>query len=859
MEKQEKLVLIDGNSLINRAFYALPLLTNSNGDYSNAVYGFCNILIKLIETENPKYIAVAFDMGHPTFRHEMYAEYKAGRKKMPDELAVQMPVLKSLLEAMKIKVFEKKGIEADDLIGSIAKKFSIPTIILSGDRDLFQLVDDSTSVWFTKRGITDTVVVTPHNIKEVYGVTANQVVDLKSLMGDSSDHIKGIAGIGEKTAKSLIEAYGSLEGIYEHIDQLKPVIAKKMIDGKADAELSYKLAKINTEVDLNIELDDLQYDFPFKKSVYDIFKKYEIWSITKRNEIFDEEEIIIPKKIVNTKSIKTLDELEILSQSLKTTPEFAVHFENKELHIANSKFEENIIYLKDNLLEDGIYSQEVFEKLKPIFEDESIKKLCLNAKNLMHLLSKFDVNFNGVKFDGNLAIYLLSGSRKTDKFAKDFAEQFNYGEKNIAVSLLASKDELLKRIEEEGMTKLYFDVELPLVSVLFEMEQNGFKIDIPKLHEMGEEYKKEIEILSQQIYQDAGEEFNIKSPKQLGIILFDKIKLVPPKYMKVSTSVEVLERIENQHPIIEKILRFRKIEKLYSTYVEPFEKMADKNGFIHTIFNQTLTSTGRLSSSEPNLQNIPIRDDEGKNLRKIFVPRFENGKIVTSDYSQVELRLLAHYSADPRLLYAYNNNIDIHSQTASDIFGVQLDQITSQMRRDAKAVNFGIIYGISDYGLSQNIKCTRQEAKAFIEKYFETYYQVKEFMDSNVQKAKEIGYVTTLFGRKRTIEELKSSDYTTRQFGERAAMNMPLQGSASDIIKIAMVNVYKEFKKLNLKSKLILQIHDELIVDTVDDEENIVKQILQEQMENAAKLNVPLTVDVQSGNNWFEAKWWCDF
>ena len=854
MEKQEKLVLIDGNSLLNRAFYALPLLTNSNGEYSNAIYGFCNILIKLIENEKPKYMAVAFDLGQPTFRHKLYADYKAGRKKMPDELAAQFPMLKSILSAMNVSIFEQPGIEADDLVGTLAKKFDVQTIIVSGDRDLFQLVDNTTSVWFTKRGITETIVVTPENIKQVYGVEASQVVDLKSLMGDSSDNIKGVAGIGEKTAKSLIETYGTLENIYEHIEDFKGATKQKLQIGKGDAFLSQTLATINTNVELSVDISDLEYDFPFKKSVYEIFNQLEIFSLTKRADIFDSESIVIQKKFVNVRDIFTEAELSNLIQNLKTTNEFAIDISDKEIHIANSKFQENIIHLKSDLLGEGIYPEVIFSALKEILENNDILKLCLNSKNLMRKLFYFDINITGIHFDANLALYLLSGSKKSDIDAMSFAERFGYDENNIATCLFASKQELLEKIENDGMTELYFNVELPLVSVLFEMEQNGFKINISLLEQMGIEYKAEIDTLSQQIYDYSGEVFNIKSPKQLGEILFDKLRLSPPKYMKKSTAAEVLERITDQHPIVEKIIHFRKIEKLYNTYIEPFQKMVDSNGFIHTIFNQTLTSTGRLSSSEPNLQNIPVRDSEGKNLRKIFIPRAANGKIITSDYSQIELRLLAHYSGDPKLLNAYKNGIDIHAETASAIFDVPLELVTPEMRRDAKSVNFGIIYGISDYGLANNINGNRKDAKIFMDKYFETYSHVKSFMDSSVQKAKELGYVTTLFGRKRTIDELKSDNYLTRQFGERAAMNMPLQGSASDIIKIAMINVYNQFKAQNLKSKLILQIHDELIVDAVPEEVEIVKQILKTQMESACKLNVPLIAQIEEGDNWFEAK-----
>ena len=851
MDKKEKLVLIDGNSLINRAFYALPLLKNSSGEYSNAVYGFCNILIRLIETEQPKYMAVAFDLGHPTFRHDMYAEYKAGRKKMPDELASQLPVLKQTLSAMNITFVEQKGIEADDLIGTLAKKFDIETIVVSGDRDLFQLVDSTTSVWFTKKGISEAVIVSPQNIKEIYGVNANQVVELKALMGDSSDNIKGVAGVGDKGAKNLIEKYGTVENLYSHLDEISGSLKQKLIDGRESCFLSKTLATIKTDVELPYKLDDLTFDFPFKKDVYEIFNHYEFWSILKRTELFDTNEVKVEKKTTSTKLIDDEKKLDDLVKNLSTTKEFSIHIINNEIHVANSKFEENIVKIDEKLLNFA----QILQKFANLLKNNQINKIVLNAKNLMHELAKYDVQIDGVEFDANLALYLLSGSQKTNYDAKMFAEKNGYDENNIAVSLFASKSGLLQELEKEGMIDLYNKIELPLVSVLFDMEQSGFKVDIEELSKLNQQYSDELKKLTEKIYLDAGEEFNIKSPKQLSVILFEKLALKLPRNMKKSTGVEVLERLIAEHPIIEKILRYRKIEKLNSTYIEPFLQLAEKDThLIHTLFNQTLTSTGRLSSSEPNLQNIPVRDEEGKLLRKIFIPREKNGKIITSDYSQIELRLVAHFSQDKKLLEAYKKNIDIHAQTASDIFEVPLEFVNDKMRRDAKAVNFGIIYGISDYGLAQNINCSRQEAKLFIEKYFQTYVGVKQYMENCVAKAKEVGYVSTLFGRKRNIEELKSENYMTRQFGERAAMNMPLQGTASDIIKIAMINVSKCFKEKNLKSKLILQIHDELIVDTYPGEEKIVKEILVHEMENAVKLSIPLIAQIGEGNSWFEAK-----
>lgn len=850
MEKKEKLVLIDGNSLINRAFYALPLLSNSQGEYSNAVYGFCNILIKLIEAEKPKYMAVAFDMGYPTFRHEMYSEYKAGRKGMPAELASQLPILKQVLQSMGIMFVEQKGIEADDIIGTLAKKFYIETIVVSGDRDLFQLVDDTTKVWFTKRGISDIIAVTPQNIEEVYGVKQSQVTELKALMGDTSDNIKGVAGVGEKTAKALLNEYGNLENLYENINNIKGKLQEKLLLGKQDAFLSRTLATINTNVTLNINLEELQYNFPFDEQTLDLFKKYEFNSITKRQDLFSFDTNIKPVKQVNTKQIEMQSQFLLLLESLKQVQEFAVVLNDKSLHIASSKFEENIINFSENFTPEF-----VLQSLKEILENSNIKKSTLNSKKLKAELKKYNISLSGVELDCNLAKYLLSGSQKTDVDAITFASENNYEAQNIACAVLSQKQTLFDELEKNGMSKLYFDVELPLVDVLLDMEENGFKIDLNSLEILTELSKAEIENLTQKIYQCAGMEFNIKSPKQLGEVLFEKLMIKLPKNMKKSTSADVLEKIANQHEIVDLIMRFRKIEKLYNTYLEPFKNLTDKQtGLIHTIFNQTLTSTGRLSSSEPNLQNIPVRDEEGKLLRKVFVPREKNGSIVTSDYSQIELRLLAHYSQDEKLMYAYQNNLDIHTQTACDIFGLPTEFITPEFRRRAKTINFGIIYGMSDYGLSVSLNTSRKEAKEIIDKYFESYAKVKQYIDGSVDKAREHGFVTTLLGRKRIIQEINSPNHMTKQFGERAAMNMPLQGTASDLIKVAMIKVYNALKSQNLKSKLILQIHDELIVDCAEGEEEAVCKILKENMENAIELSVPLVVDVKVGKNWFEAK-----
>lgn len=849
----EKLILIDGNSLINRAFYAIPLLTNNEGEYCNAVYGFCNILIKIINEKKPDYLAVAFDMGFPTFRHNMYEQYKANRKGMPNELATQLPILKNILNEMNIKIIEKPGIEADDIIGTLSKRFKQQTIIVTGDKDLLQLIDNSTSVLLTKKGVTETVDVNEDTIKELYGIEPYQVVELKSLMGDASDNIPGVSGVGEKTAHTLLDDYKNLDGVYAHIDEIKGKLNEKLVNGKEIAYLSHRLATINTNANIECEITDCTYDFPFNKKVFDLFKRYDFNSLLKRSDIFAEgKSEVVEKKVAKIECNDENSLFNVVNQ-IKNTNLMAVFLEN-DLHIAISKYQEIIVKVSGNLIEKFVPLDRALQILKPVLEDEKIAKITLDAKQFKHILYDFGVLLKGLTFDIVLAKYLLSGSRKTEVDALGLTTVNGYDKEDVASCMFAIYPQLSNQLKEEEMYNLYYSIELPLVEVLFNMEVDGFKIDLKVLNKLNEEYNAEQKILTQQIYDLAGFEFNVNSPKQLMGVLFEKLNLQLPKGIKKSTNVDVLEALSGQHEIIEKILRYRKITKLNSTYLEGFKKQIDpKTNLIHTIFNQTLTSTGRLSSSEPNLQNIPVKDEEGKKLREMFVPRTANGILISADYSQIELRLLAHYSQDPKLLEAYKNGLDIHSKTASDIFNVDLKDVTPKMRRDAKTVNFGIIYGISDYGLSQNLGCSRPEAKEIIDRYFQTFSQVKNFMNMSKMQAREQGWVSSLLGRRRKIDEINSTNYVTRQFGERAAMNMPLQGTASDIIKLAMVNVFKAFNDYNLKSKLILQIHDELIVDTVLEEEEIVKKLLKENMENAVKLTVPLTVDIEVGKNWYEA------
>lgn len=852
----KKFIVIDGNSLINRAFYALPLMTNSDGEYSNAVYGFCNMLVKAITEYEPEYIAVAFDVKAPTFRHKMYSEYKGTRKGMPEELAQQMPILKKILRAMNIRTIEQAGIEADDIIGIISKRFKEHTIILSGDKDNLQLIDDTTSVWLTKKGISNLEKYDEVKLMEDYNIKPYQVIELKALMGDNSDNIPGVPGVGEKTAMKLLNTYTTLDGVYENIEDQKGKLKERLVENKELAYLSHKLATINTTAPLDIEIEECVYDFPFKKDAYELFKQYDFKSLLRRKDLFEESEdfkIELQRKTIN-KIVKTNVELISLVEEIKKAGEFSFYM-GQTVKVSVSQFEEYDILIKENMLSEGLDLSEVLSGLKEVLEDENIKKVMYEYKNIKHFLFDNGFMLNGVGFDIHLAEYLVSGSKKTSADIADFTDKYNYPKTSIASCMIKAKAVLDKTLNEEGMKELYYDVEFKLIDVLYDMENNGVKIDMEVLNELSFKYNNELKKLTEQIYEIAGEEFNIKSPKQLSVILFDKLNIYYGNNKKKSTSVDVLEKLAKDHEIIPLIMRYRHIAKLHGTYLEGFVKLIDKKTeLVHTVFKQTITSTGRLSSTEPNMQNIPVRTDDGKNLRKMFVTRFEGGQLITADYSQVELRIMAHYSQDENLLEAYRLGKDIHAKTASDIFDIPEKEVTSDQRRDAKAVNFGIIYGISDYGLSQNIGTTRIRAKEYIGKYFDKYPGVKKFMENSVELAQEKGYVCTLMGRKRYIPNIKASNHLVRQAAERAAMNMPLQGTASDIIKVAMIRVAKKLKKLNFEAKLILQIHDELIIDTPKKEIEVVKELLKQEMETAYKLDIPLTVDVNSGKSWFDTK-----
>lgn len=855
----DKLVLIDGNSLINRAFYATPPLSDKSGRPTNAVFGFINMLIKMIGDLSPKYILVAFDRKEPTFRHNMYSDYKGTRKPMPEDLRPQIPLLKEVLTAMGISIYDQVGVEADDIIGTLSKRYKGQTIIITGDKDSFQLVDETTSVYFTKRGISDIDEYNNLNFFEKTGIYPSQVIELKACMGDSSDNIPGIVGVGEKTAHNLIEKYKTLDGVYENLQDFKGKLLEKITNGKEVSYLSRKLATINTLVEIPIQIESMTYSFPFNDSVKRFFTELDFRGFLKRAELFIADEKAIKESDEIIEVISVVDS-EIVKKLLQNDDLTIVIDDNINVYCGDYK--EYILKIKKTFFDEGFEYDDALNALKPYFENPNKRLICYSRKKMAKQLSEFDIELNCFGEDVDLERYLVEFSGKEETIYETLY-YFNLDEKTPAYSLNKLNSKLLLEIENQNLTKLYKEVELPLASVLYDMEKTGFKVDLQVLDKIGEEYKKILDDVAKKINDLVDEPFNVNSPKQLSYVLFEKLGLKKTKKNKTggySTNAEALEEIQDEHPIIPLILRHRTIQKLVSTYIDGLRPLVDeKTGLVHTNFNQTLTQTGRLSSKEPNLQNIPVREDEGKILRKMFIPSGSDRVLIDADYSQIELRLLAHFSKSQILIDAYNNEEDIHSITASQVFGVPLKDVTSTMRRNAKAVNFGIIYGISEYGLAKNLKIKPKEASEYIKKYFEMYPSVKEYMDANVDFAKKNGYVSTVLGRKRYIKEINSPNYNLRSFGERAAMNMPLQGSSADIIKIAMVNVYNRLKKECPETKLIMQVHDELILDAPISQKDLAGKILKEEMENAIKLSVPLTVEVNFGENWYEAKWQIKF
>lgn len=847
----EKLVLIDGNSLLNRAFYATPIFTTRSGMPTNAIFGFVKLLFKILDGDKPDYLIVAFDLKAPTFRHKMYTEYKATRKGMPDDLAVQLEPLKSLLKAMKVAMCSKEGLEADDVIGTLSAKFDVHSYIYTGDRDSFQLVDDKTDVYYTKRGVSDLLKLNINNFKEETGLSPSQIIDLKSLMGDKSDNIPGVPGIGEKTAYELLARFETLDGVYENLEELKGAVKTKLADNKDMAYLSYKLATIDRSCPIDIDIKDCVAPKKYDGDVKRLFTEFEFNSLLGLDIFEDDvktvqEEKNYPEKIA-------CEGYKDIADCLEKNSEFSVVLNESLLEIyADEK--EYSLKIAGNLL--GMRFDECVNVLRALFSNENNKIITFGFKAVRHLLKKFDVDCKCDFDDIDLAKYLCDFNAANLNL-KELCEYylFDYEYSAFAVHELYKKYHEI--LEAENMLRLYEEIEKPLSSVLFDMEEAGVKVSVDMLDELSARFDGLATEYKNKVYEKCGCEFNLNSPSQLGEVLFSKLGLTEVKKAKTNkytTGAEVLEKLKDKNPVVDDILKYRLYQKLRSTYLEGYKPLINKNNsLVHTTYNQTITTTGRLSSTNPNLQNIPVREDEGREIRKIFIPR-DGNVFIDADYSQIELRLLAHFSGCKELIEAYNSGTDIHSVTAAQVFGVPVEEVTAKMRREAKAVNFGIIYGLSDFGLSRNLNIPLATAKEYIEKYFATYSAVKDFMNSNVAFAKEHGYVSTLTGRKRIIPEIKSANYNIRQFGERAAMNMPLQGSSADIIKIAMNNVYKALKKQGLKTKLILQVHDELVLDAPEEEVEKAAGILKYEMENAVKLKVPLTVEVHTGKNWYDAK-----
>ena len=874
-----KLLLIDGNSIMNRAFYGIPDMTTNDGRHTNAIYGFLNIILKVIEEEQATHICVAFDLKKKTFRHEMYEAYKGTRKGMPEELHEQMPRIKEILQAMHIRIVEQEGFEADDLIGTLSKKGEregFAVTILSGDRDLLQLATDTVLVRIpkTKHGKTEVEDYYAKNVVETYGVTPLIFIDMKGLMGDTSDNIPGVPGIGEKTAAKLLAEYGDLDGVYAAVDSMKASRMKQnLIENKDLAYLSKTLATIKLDCPIPFEFSEATYHDPFNAEAYTLFEDLELKSFYKRFSVEKKEELTF-----ETVLIDDIDGYNALLAKLQKAKEVSFAWitqDGEALGVAVCMDLEHVYLIRFMMF---ITEAMVADNLLALSRDYQVQLACMHVKKLLSFL---DFHEEDAVFDAGLAAYLLQPNQSEyeyDTLAKVYLDVTLLSEKEMlgkeklgyfsfedervqkwmayqAIVPYKIKSVLREKLKETGMESLYDEMELPCLYALYEMEKNGIRVDGEALHQYGKKLRTRIEELTAEIHAMAGEEFNINSPKKLGEILFEKLGLKNGKKTKTgySTSAEVLEKLKNAHPIIPKILEYRQLTKLNSTYAEGLAGYIRADGRIHGKFHQTVTVTGRISSADPNLQNIPTRMPLGREIRKVFIPE-EGSVFVDADYSQIELRVLAHMSGDAALIAAYQADEDIHAITASQVFDVPLDQVDSTLRRKAKAVNFGIVYGISSFGLGQDLDISRKEAEGYIEKYFATYGKVKEFLDRTVEDAKKNGYTVTMFGRRRPIPELASSNFMTRSFGERAAMNAPVQGTAADIIKIAMVRVNRRLKKEHLQSKLVLQIHDELIIETKKEEVEIVQKILVQEMMHAADLAVPLLVDANVGDSWYDAK-----
>ena len=865
----KKLLILDSNSILNRAFYGVRYLSAKDGTPTNAIYGFLNILLKLIKEQEPDYICAAFDVKAPTFRHKQYEGYKAQRKPMPEGLAAQMPLAKDVLRAMGVTILEKEGYEADDIIGTVARlceESEISCFIATGDKDDLQLASDKTKVILTvtKSGYNETIIYDDKAVKEKYHVTPTEFIDVKALMGDPSDNIPGVKGVGEKTAMSLIEKHHSIEYIYENIDDigLKGAMLQKMKDGREMAFMSKELATINRNTPIEFNAEECVFDgFENNGELYEILKRLELNSIIKKLALSGGDNVKENEDIFKDFSYQVGDKNMINGDKVTVV----LDFDGDNISSAAVGVGNNAVVLNEQ------------DDIKELLEDDSIAKVMFDVKEaIVKLNGRIDIK--NISDDTAIAAYLVDPAKNEytiEKLASEYfgtviekpevkqlsllddveTDRSEYLAK-CAVALGVLNERIGDKIKENGQEKLYQEVELPLVTVLAHLEINGFLVDDHQLKEFADKLGEKIDALTNEIYMLAGEEFNINSPKQLGVILFEKLELKPVKKTKTgyATNADVLEKLRDKHPIVNFIMEYRQLAKLKSTYCDGLTAVVNPNTHrIHSVFTQTVTVTGRLSSTEPNLQNIPTRTELGREIRKMFVAK-DGYVLVDADYSQIELRVLAHIANDETMINAFRNNEDIHAVTASQVLGIPLEDVTKEQRSSAKAVNFGIVYGIGEFSLAQDLHISVKEAKAYIESYLEKYHGVRNYMESIKEQAKKDGYVKTMLNRIRYIPELKSPNYNIRQFGERVALNTPIQGTAADIIKLAMVRVDNRLINEGLKSKLILQVHDELIVEAHKDEVDKVKQILSEEMQNAMELNVPLKVDMSTGHSWYDAK-----
>lgn len=912
---QKTMIIIDGNSLVHRAFHAIPPLSNSQGLATNAVFGFTNMLLKVLAEENPGYIAVAFDIGRVTFRHNDFGDYKATRKPTPEDLRPQFPLLKDVLKAMQIQIFEIENFEADDLIGTLsahAEQAGIKSIILTGDRDALQLVSPLTSVKLTRKGISELDEYDAGKVWDRFGITPLQYTDFKGLTGDPSDNVPGVPGIGEKTASRLLKEYGSLESLLAAASEITGRTGEQVRAFKEQAELSKKLVTICREVPVDIDLEQCRWKGPDYKELLDIFKKLEFKSLIKSiywadeagkkkkegglrganaaQQVFPEPDLeaypVDYQTLVTPAGLKSFvkavqksglvalaadgdarGSVTSVGFAIKGGKTYCLSLQPIQAGCQNEASGEDLTLFPNTDIATRCpdsFTSKAMESLKIICEDPHIKKYCHNGKETTWLLQRSGIGFNHLSFDTMIASYLLnpaSPNRELEDVALEhLSEVLPKGEDQLparAHCILQLVEVLDNKLKLQEQDRLFYDVEMPLVEILADMEIEGITVDKKQLEEMSRDLGSLITSLAGDIYQLAGQEFNINSPKQLGKVLFEDLKLPVGKKTKTgySTDAEVLDNLAMAHEVVAKILEYRQLVKLKSTYTDGLAALTNpQTGRLHTTFHQTVTATGRLSSSEPNLQNIPIRLEVGRLIRKVFTPSRAGNLLLTADYSQIELRILAHVSGDPVLINAFKNGEDIHTRTAAEVFGVPPEEVTREMRGRAKAVNFGIVYGLSDFGLSRDIKVSRQEARRYIESYFARYAGVKEYIDRVIREAREKGYVTTLLNRRRYLPDLFNPNRTLRNFGERTAMNTPIQGSAADIIKLAMVNIHRELAEHGFTAKMLLQVHDELIFDVPAGEIDQLKELVRRCMENALVLDVPLTVDIKIGPNWYDVK-----